>query len=156
MEKSKSRLFHLAWKSRKKRGIPTFHTASTAAGYSLLGGLMAPTPTGGIGSLSRRRLHWIVYQPYCCCNHVFATVIYAAVTNSPACPCPTIAYKTPSLIPSTSAASRKPCWKTSTTVSSNPPGRRAHKDHAVTTDVGCPAARDSAGWVSCNHRTRGI
>jgi len=24
VEKSKSRLFHLAWKSRKKRGIPTF------------------------------------------------------------------------------------------------------------------------------------
>jgi len=26
VEKSKSRLFHLAWKSRKERGIPTFHT----------------------------------------------------------------------------------------------------------------------------------
>src|SRR5262249_12777837 len=44
MEKSKSRLFHLAWKSRKKRGIPTFHTASTAAGYFLLDGLIGSDP----------------------------------------------------------------------------------------------------------------
>jgi hypothetical protein len=33
----------------------TFHTASTAAGYSLIGGLMAPTNTGRNGSLYHRR-----------------------------------------------------------------------------------------------------
>jgi hypothetical protein len=50
VEKSKSRLFHLAWKSRQKRGIPTFHTASTAAGYSFLVGL-----TGS----DRKRREWL-------------------------------------------------------------------------------------------------
>ena len=39
----------------QKRGIPTFHTASTAGRYSLIGGLMAPANTGGNGSLYHRR-----------------------------------------------------------------------------------------------------
>jgi len=54
VEKSKSRLFHLAWKSRKKRGIPTFHTASTAAGYSFLGGLTGSDPN---------RRNWLPLSP---------------------------------------------------------------------------------------------
>jgi hypothetical protein len=54
VEKSKSRLFHLAWKSRKKRGIPTFHTASTAAGYSFLNGLTGSGPN---------RRNWLPLSP---------------------------------------------------------------------------------------------
>ena len=54
VEKSKSRLFHLAWKSRKKRGIPTFHTASTTAGYSFLGGLTGADPD---------RRNWLPLSP---------------------------------------------------------------------------------------------
>jgi len=54
VEKSNNRLFHLAWKSRKERGISTFHTASTATGYSLLGGLY------GSGLF---RLKWLCFSP---------------------------------------------------------------------------------------------
>ena len=45
VEKSKSRLFHLAWKSRNNRGIPTFHTASTAAGNVWWTYWLRPKPT---------------------------------------------------------------------------------------------------------------
>src|SRR5271169_4336254 len=74
MEKSQSGLFHGAWKSRKQRGIPTFHTASTATGYSLLCGLtgsdpnrrkwlrFSPSLTAARERLTDRRVGWNRYE----------------------------------------------------------------------------------------------
>jgi hypothetical protein len=46
VEKSKSRLSHPAWKSRKPRGIPTFHTAPAATGDSLKSNIPFSTKRG--------------------------------------------------------------------------------------------------------------
>src|SRR6516162_11447538 len=47
----------------QKRGIPTFHTASTATGYSFLGGLTGADPN---------RRNWLPLSPALTASRVFA------------------------------------------------------------------------------------